>query len=413
MNSLRGGMQVHAVPESERAFDASGKRLPWGYEFADAELGRRRDTEEKGAFGRSTRRRGFSRSKTATPARKEDAVRQENMQNEDAIFNKYKEDLRTKEPVQQQKPSANEASAMGGAAQQALSTREPTEVMLYGFGDDSQWAAIEYFERVSGGYIYEDYDRHPPHQRYDHSLSYNRAKMQRTLSQAALKKRNAYRGGQHWIKVTFDSPEAADLACHCSPHALHGYLVYAEPYRGVAPPTDAPVPYSNAGAQVDSQSLPTSFSTTTLSNGSPTSSNTLSTATVTGNDIPQSVLPRGSTLSSFDSQSSRALSRTSTTALDESTSVQQRPLRVAGAKRAVLLPADQAFLPAPARGTGFLGSLPILGLLFTSKGDVIGSQVPRLEDGSFDWKTASLYWCFFAWLDSILGTDICGLKGDD
>ena len=35
MNTLRGGMQVHAVPESERAFDASGKRLPWGYEFAE------------------------------------------------------------------------------------------------------------------------------------------------------------------------------------------------------------------------------------------------------------------------------------------------------------------------------------------------------------------------------------------
>lgn len=28
-------MQVHAVPESERALDASGKRLPWGYEYAE------------------------------------------------------------------------------------------------------------------------------------------------------------------------------------------------------------------------------------------------------------------------------------------------------------------------------------------------------------------------------------------
>ncbi|KAG9557040.1 hypothetical protein KCV04_g19128, partial [Aureobasidium melanogenum] len=72
MNSIRGGMQVHAVPESERALDASGRRLPWGYEFADAEIGRRREPEEKGPFGRSVRRRGFSRSKTATPARKED-----------------------------------------------------------------------------------------------------------------------------------------------------------------------------------------------------------------------------------------------------------------------------------------------------------------------------------------------------
>lgn len=35
MNSIRGGMQVHAVPESERVMDASGKRLPWGYEYAE------------------------------------------------------------------------------------------------------------------------------------------------------------------------------------------------------------------------------------------------------------------------------------------------------------------------------------------------------------------------------------------
>lgn len=35
MNSFRGGMQVHAVPESERAFDAAGRQLPWGYEYAE------------------------------------------------------------------------------------------------------------------------------------------------------------------------------------------------------------------------------------------------------------------------------------------------------------------------------------------------------------------------------------------
>lgn len=333
------------------------------------------------------------------------------MQNEDAIFNKYKEDLRAREPVQQQKPSAPlsaiDPNAVTGVNSQPLAAREPTEVMLYGFGDDSQWAAIEYFERVSGGSIYEDYDRHPPHQRYDHSLSYNRAKMQRNLSQAALKKRNAYRGGQHWIKVTFDSPEAADLACHRSPHALHGYLVYAELYRGVPPPTDVPVPYSNAGAQVDSQSLPTSFSTNTLT-GSPTSSNTLSTATVTGNDVAMSALPRSSTLPSFGT-----VSRLNANESPESSAVQQRPMRVPGAKRAVLLPADQAFLPAKPRYAGFVASLPILSLFLSGKGDLIGSQVPRREDGSFDWKTASLYWCFFAWLDAIFGTDMCGIKGDD
>lgn len=33
--NLRGGMQVHAVPETERALDASGQRLPWAYEYAE------------------------------------------------------------------------------------------------------------------------------------------------------------------------------------------------------------------------------------------------------------------------------------------------------------------------------------------------------------------------------------------
>jgi hypothetical protein len=28
-------MQVHAVPDSERAFDSTGRRLPWGIEFAE------------------------------------------------------------------------------------------------------------------------------------------------------------------------------------------------------------------------------------------------------------------------------------------------------------------------------------------------------------------------------------------
>ena len=33
---FRGGMQVHAVPEDERVFDAStGQRLPWGYSYAE------------------------------------------------------------------------------------------------------------------------------------------------------------------------------------------------------------------------------------------------------------------------------------------------------------------------------------------------------------------------------------------
>jgi hypothetical protein len=368
-----------------------------------AELGRRREPDEKGPFGRSVRRRGFSRSKTATPARKEDVVRQENMQTEDFIFAKYKDDLKAKEPVQlSQKPvDANTTQAANDAA----STKEATEVLLYGFGPDSQWAAIEYYERISAGSVYEDYDRHPPHERYDHSLTHSRANLNpRALSQAILRKRNAYRGGDHWIKVTFDSPEAADRACHCSPHPIHGFLVYAELFRGVGPPTDAPIPYSNAGAQIDGPALPSTFST--RDSATPTdsnSTNTLSSATITGQSLSSSAtnnLTRGHSTSLAQQQQS-------------TTPLQKRPMRIPGATRAVLKPADLAFAEPSKTVSSSLASWPIIGFFLGGKGDVIGSTVPRTETGDFDWKNASLYWLVFAWLDYWLGTDMCGLRGDD
>ncbi|KAG9766251.1 hypothetical protein KCU86_g9521, partial [Aureobasidium melanogenum] len=364
-----------------------------------AEIGRRREPEEKGPFGRSVRRRGFSRSKTATPARKEDVVRQENMQTEDFIFAKYKDELKAKDPVQPtQKPSE---AAVSQAAADAASAKEATEVILYGFGPDSQWAAIEYYERISNGIVYEDYDRHPPHQRYDHSLTYSRAKLaQRSLSQAALRKRNAYRGGDHWIKVTFDSPEAADLACHCSPHPIHGFLVYAEPFRGTGPPNDAPIPYSNAGAQIDGPALPPTFSTRDTLTPSD-SSNTMSSATITAQPTSSSTTTLAPTTT------------TNTTSLAPTTPAQNRPMRIPGATRAVLKPADMAFAEPSKSVSSSLASWPVVNLFVGTKGDVIGSAVPRTDDGNFDWKNASLYWLIFAWLDYWLGTDMCGLRGDD
>jgi len=35
MNALRGGMQIHAVPENEKAIDSNGKRLPWAVEYPE------------------------------------------------------------------------------------------------------------------------------------------------------------------------------------------------------------------------------------------------------------------------------------------------------------------------------------------------------------------------------------------
>ena len=41
---------------------------------------------------------------------------------------------------------------------------------------------------------------------------------------------------------------------------------------------------------------------------------------------------------------------------------------------------------------------------------IIGDQVPRKEDGTFDAASASLYWRFFWMVDGCFGTDFCGCR---
>ena len=46
--------------------------------------------------------------------------------------------------------------------------------------------------------------------------------------------------------------------------------------------------------------------------------------------------------------------------------------------------------------------------------NIVGDEVPRKDDGTFDWDTASLYWKFWALLDFYLWfANFCGLKDDD
>lgn len=86
------GMQVHAVPESDRALDASGRKLPWGYDadLSSASALEKREPVEKGPFGRSQRRSRSgltrSRSRTAEPRREEERARAEQLASEDAVF---------------------------------------------------------------------------------------------------------------------------------------------------------------------------------------------------------------------------------------------------------------------------------------------------------------------------------------
>jgi hypothetical protein len=206
----------------------------------------------------------------------------------------------------------------------------------------------------------------------------------------------------HWIKVTFDSAEAADRACYASPHKLNGYLVYAERYRGTGPNTDAAIPATAEALRgLSASPSQNSTSSTILSNGNG-GSVTASSATATAPSQSIQSPPAGR----FGSSSTG----TSTTAI----STPQKAL-LRGAKRVVLLPADKAVLPATSRWQKTFGGLPLVGFFIGgSHNDMIGDQVPLKDDGDFDWDKASLYWQFWALLDYyIFFANFLGLKGDE
>jgi hypothetical protein len=74
--------------------------------------------------------------------------------------------------------------------------------------------------------------------------------------------------------------------------------------------------------------------------------------------------------------------------------------RIPTAKRIQLLPAEQALLPQQSYSQRILSKIPLLSW-FSS--DIIGSQVPKTENGEFDWAKASLYWRIVWWLDGVTG----------
>jgi hypothetical protein len=215
-----------------------------------------------------------------------------------------------------------------------------------------------------------------------------------------------FAGGEHWIKVTFESADGADAAVDASPQTILGHLVYAELYRGVPPTADEEIPSTGAkrtprsfGVSSGQESvfgakrastLPRSYTTPAMSQinrggassisppGSNTSSNTLDTTTLSAG---------GTTASSATLTAQPPLSNDFCT-------------RIPTAKKAKLLPAEQALLPQKSFTQQVLSQIPFLSLLSS---DMIGNQVPRDELGNFDRKTASMYWKFFYWLDGWTG----------
>jgi hypothetical protein len=356
-------------------------------------------------------------------------ARAENLAAEDVVFGS----MRKKDDARRDRDALGEVDPNAVAQQSAVRASgegdcEPTEVILYGFGDEMQWSAIDFYERVSNGTIIEDFERAPPGTGPCISRSLSWQKSARHLSKAALAKRNRFRGGNNWIKVTFDSRQAAELAIARSPHIIRGYLVYAEYYQDRGPQKDEPIRATQAGAQLTSDVLPPTLSTNHPT-GSPegwSDTATSATATASGTAPSRSGRPTvtfpwnapiaqdsptnsSSTMPSAPPRGDASPPRARTTSFQPSstaltTTAPPRRGRLEGATRVTVLPAELALAPKQPRASwsSWLGT-----------GEIIGGAVPRGEDGQFDWVRASLYWRLFAWLDYYFGTDFCGLKADE
>lgn len=387
----------------------------------------RRTVAESGSFGKSTRR---SRSRTGTPAgRREnptlaaadklfgDWVSNQTAANTSANSNGRKGNA----------AAANSNSQEDAAPQRAAVQSTPVEVILRGFRSSSQqYASIAHYEALAG-LILEDYPRDPPssQRRYKSELRDPAFTRRRNLTADERTLVNRADGGEHWIKVTFESTEAGNAALYSSPQRVLGHLVYAEAYRGFPPAKDEPCPDLDQyidGPEERSRSVP--------SLGTPRNK------TVTG--MPTTFSSRLLDLSPADSGRSSetmdtgtlAPSRTSTATLTEPIAIsgaasgiepmdipQQEDSifcrRIPTARKARLLPAEQALLPQQSVTQRFLNAIPIIKWF---SGSMIGNEVPRTETGDFDWSRASLYWKVIWWLDSTFGLfkgDVYNIDKDD
>jgi len=355
----------------------------------------RRVIAETGSFGKSTRR---SRSKSGTPAvKREDPT----LAAADKIFPAYlaqQEAIRAQNPIRKPKlpssisqPNLSTSNALvstdgSDETLQRYVHKEPTEVVLRGFGQYHQYAALSQFERVAGR-ICEDYSRDPPieQRKYKGNQRDPAVLRNKPLTVEERAKSLRFAGGKHWIKVTFESVEAAEVAVECSPQTILGHLVWAEIYRGVPPVNDIALPAAGATPRAEkirpsssvsrSQTAPGGFSLSPPASMS--STQTLDTGTIS------QVTSSSTTLTGPQAGDANLYCRAIPTA-----------------RRIKLLPADQALLPQQSYGQRLLSSIPILGWLSS---DIIGSQIPKTEQGEFDWAQASLYWRLMWWVDNLTG----------
>ncbi|KAH0491719.1 hypothetical protein TgHK011_003132 [Trichoderma gracile] len=432
---------LHNVPDEECYVGEDGIKRPYAMIYPHEGTTRtRRSVAETGSFGKSTRR---SRSKTGTPARGRENP---TLAAADKLFYDWVSNQASANP-----PSGsnqrNKATAGAGAVASSSSAQEdavpqraavkssPVELILRGYRSATQqYAAIAHYEALAG-LILEDYPREPPstQRRYKSELRDPAFTRRRNLTPEERALVNRADGGEHWVKVTFASAEAGNAALYASPQRILGHLVYAEPYRGVlAPvkdeacpdieqldegrsksvPSFAP-PSLGAAKRKSVSGLPTTFNSRLLDLSpaeSRESSQTMNSATLTTNS-------HSSSATILDPIPFPLTTTTATTTgiepleLDQEDSIFCR--RIPTARKARLLPAEQALLPQQSVMQRVLNALPIIKWF---SGSMIGNEVPRTETGEFDWGRASLYWKIIWWLDatfSLFKGDVYAVDKDD
>jgi hypothetical protein len=370
-------------------------------------------THETGSFGKSTRR---TRSKTATPARREDPT----IAAADKVFSSWiasqaQTATQPSAPTTAQRrptliPSTSSQNLSQGQDENAAPSQTrfvkqqvPTEVILRGYrSSQQQYAALNHYEQLAGK-VCEDYSREPPveSRRYKSELRDPAFTRRRALTPEERAKVNKADSGEHWVKVTFESAEAADAAIYASPQKILGHLVYAEPYHNIPPARDEPIP--------DPATLGRTPSLGRL------------TRTQSGLGMQQMGFewspPRSQASTSLTADTmtvdSRVDSNTSSNTAtgrapaggDDAPQVQEQPddafcRAIPTVRKAKLLPVEQALLPAPSFAQRIANHVPFL---MWFNGAMIGSEVPRTDMGEFDWAKASLYWKLMWWLDFLLG----------
>lgn len=274
--------------------------------------------------------------------------------------------------------------------------------------------------------ICEDYPREPPAEkrRYHNGLA-NGGSMRRTLTQPELTLASQYHGGQSWIVVTLDSREAADRALSASPHNVSGHWTFAEPWRGIGPPQDKPIPGNEDPGRAKSTTMGGGAVSRRQENRSQSAtlprdfmSNGEERLALVPDDYAETSTVTSATATAFEETSNeirqRQHNRSGSPHDEDLLAVTPAPTKThfthfPNTPRTMIKPAAEALLPQPSWLEGVLKSLAVSGWI---PGDMIGSRVPRKEDGVFDSDAASVYWKFWYWIDCMIGTDFCGLKED-